>query len=323
MYLNPFLQMARRRFYWSPSRLGRIVWSLLTNLPRQIELFGILSLPVFKNLVSLDPVFAFKHLSTDYLFKGLSARDRAASFLHHYRFLKARLPERFLRQSLHHEIPLYELRNGDCVYTVTLGFPVQNAIFEGESRLELRVNGMQVYVLQFTVVPGRILQSSEKDVAFIQCLQGVKGRYQQVHSATKAFGDVAPPALLFSVLRGVATAWGIGEIAGISSRSHCRFSEASAELFQGAYDDFFTELGAARKSPDFFSIPLPFEAKPVEGIKNGHKSRTRKKRAFKLQIVDQVYRRMIDDSSAFSPEPHEVPFRELGAAAHPGAGSAS
>ena len=58
MYFDAFLQMARQRDNWAPQRVRRVAWSLISNLGSQIELFRILSLPAFKSLVLLDPVFA-------------------------------------------------------------------------------------------------------------------------------------------------------------------------------------------------------------------------------------------------------------------------
>lgn len=77
-------------------------------------------------------------------------------------------------------------------------------------------------------------------------------------------------------------------MAGIWGRSQFCYDEKSAALFQESYDDFFVELGATRDAADFYSSPLPVIEKSVDQIRNGHKSRTRKKRAFKLEIARQV-----------------------------------
>jgi hypothetical protein len=49
---------------------------------------------------------------------------------------------------------------------------------------------------------------------------------------------------------------------------------------------------------DFFRGPLPLPVKALDRIKNGHKSRTQKKRAFKLQIAEEVSRWMSRDTAA-------------------------
>lgn len=323
MFISSFIQMASQRYYWSsPSRLGRILWSITSNLHQQLEIFRILSLPVFNELVLRDPVFPFKYLSTKYLIDGLPSNERASCFVHHYKFLEARLPVRFLRQQHQREITLFETREAGSAYAVTLGFPPKNALFEGEMRLQLLVNGVQIYDLQFTIVPGWILGSKEKDVVFILRLQGMKGCYEQVRSATKALHEIAPPALLVAALQGIATAWGIREMAGICAKSQYSYNERSSALFIEAYDDFFIELGASRTTADFFSSPLPVIEKPLDLIRNGHKSRTLKKRAFKLQIADEVCRWMTEISPKVA-EPLAVPFRTRSVEAHSQARSAA
>ncbi|HEX3985964.1 MAG TPA: DUF535 family protein [Acidobacteriaceae bacterium] len=306
--------MAGQRYYWSsPSRLGRILWSITSNITRQFEIFRILSLPAFNQLVLLDPVFPFKYLSTIYLVGGLSAKERASCFVHHYQFLEARLPRPFLRQRHQREITLFERREGDRAYAIALGFPPKNAIWEGESSLQLLVNGISVYALQFTFIPGRVFRWDEKDVVVILRLQGMKGRYEEVRSATKALGEVAPQALLVAALQGIAKAWGIQRMAGIcaASQGAHKYAGCSASLFHQAYDEFFEELGATRMTANFYSSPLPLNEKPLNRIRNGHKSRTLRKRAFKLQIADEVCRFLKENSPQVA-EPFEVSVRRHG-----------
>jgi len=292
------MQMARQRRYWAPQRLGRVVWSIASNLRGQIELFRIFSLPVFRSLVLLDPIFLFRHLSRDFLFRGLSAKERTASILHHYRFLLSRISDYLLRQSGPWEIPLMEHRKNGIDFSVTLGLPSKYALFEGESLLQLFVDGVPVYGIQFTIVPGWVLHSEQRDVVFVQRLQGVKGCFEQVSAATSAFSDVAPPLLLMTVLQGIAAAWGIREIACISAQSQygSKFhnDDRSSALIRRAYDEFFLELGAARVSADFFSLSLPVEGKPIEAIGNGHKARTRRKRVFRDEIANRVCQTILE-----------------------------
>jgi uncharacterized protein VirK/YbjX len=290
MYLVPFLYMARQKFYWSPQRLGRIAWSIASNLHQHIEILRIFSRPAFKSLVLLDPVFPFRHLSTWYLIPGLTANERSASVIHHYRILTSRISSRVLRRYGHGEIQVLEHWKNDTRFSVALGPPAKNSIWEGESVLQLSVDRVPVYRLQFTIVPGWVLHSEEPDVFVVQRLQGVKGCFDQISNATKAFGDIAPPALLIAVLQGMAEAWDIHQMACISAKTQYsrNFNESSSALFKQAYDDFFLQLGATRVCNDFFSLPLPLEEKPLDLIGNGHKARTRKKRALRQEIANRA-----------------------------------
>jgi len=292
------MRLARQKDYWAPKRLGRILWSISSNLRGQIELLRIFSLPAFRYMVLLDPVFPFRHLSTEFLFRGLSAKERTASLLHHYRFFISRISNHLVRQFGHWEIPVIEHRKNGRDFAVTLGPPGRNDLWEGESLLQLLVDGVPVYHLQFTIVPGWVLHSEQTDVVLVQRLQGVKGCFEPVSAATGAFGNAAPPLLLVTVLQGIAAAWGIHEMACVSAKSQisrklCN-DERSSALFRQAYDDFFLELGATRISADFFSLSLPIEEKPIELVGNGHKARTRKKRAFRHEIAARACQKLLE-----------------------------
>ena len=284
MYFGALTHLARHRFYWDPRRLARAAWAFMSNPRGQMDLLRIFSLPAFREMVLLEPVFPFRHLSRNFLLPGLTARMRTAGILHHYRFLIA-------RNNPLREVSLLEHESDGREFTVTLGPPVANAMMEGESLLQLQVGRTPVYQLQFTIVPGGVVHSEQRDVVFVQRLQGAKGCFEQISAATRAFADVAPPLLLFTVLEGIAAAWGIHEMACISGESQlsCRlYNEGSSTPFREAYDDFFVQLGARRVSADLFSLPLPIADKPMDRISNGHKARTRRKRALRHEIANRV-----------------------------------
>ena len=289
MYVGTLTHLVRHRFYWNPRRLTRAAWAFISNPRGQMELLRIFSLPAFRAMVLLEPVFPFRHLSRNFLLPGLSGRMRTAGILHHYRFLIAR------NDSLR-EVSLLEHESQGREFAVTLGPPVAHALMEGEALLQLLVDGTPVYQLQFTIVPGRLVHSEQRDVLFVQRLQGAKGCFEQISAATRAFADVAPPLLLVSVLEGIAAAWGIHEMAGISGESQlsCRlYNEGSSAPFREAYDDFFVQLGARRVCADLFSLPLPIADKPMDRISNGHRARTRRKRAFRHEIANRVCQRIL------------------------------
>ncbi len=292
LYFAPLTQMARQRANWAPRRLGRVAWSFAIDLRAHLELFRIFSQPPFRSLVLLDPVFSFRHLSRDFLFRGLGPNERTACVLHHYRFLLSRMSDRLLRELGNPGFPVMEQRSDGRNFSVTLGRPGKKDIWEGETLLQLLVDSVPVYCLQFTIIPGWVLQSEQRDVIFLQRIQGSKGCFEQVNAATKAFNDIAPPLLLLAVLQGIAAAWGIRAMACISARSQISSQrcddERSLTLFRQAYDDLFLQLGATRVSADFCWLPLPLQEKPIELIGNGHKSRTRRKRAFRREIAQRV-----------------------------------
>ncbi|HXC94819.1 MAG TPA: DUF535 family protein [Edaphobacter sp.] len=283
-----FLQLTRHGYYWFPPRLLRIVWALATHALSQRQVFAVLARSSLKRLPFIEPEFPFKYLSRDYLVRGLSVRQRASCFTHHYQRLHDSIPALLLSQVLHGELQLLEERDGQNQYCIAMGL-ARTEVREGEIFLHLKVNGEPVYVLQFTIVPGTIVGSTARDVLLISRLQGMKGCYTQVHAATKVFHEVAPPALLLAVLQGIAQALDIRELAGVCATSQFSYTPSCAATFTDAYDDFFTKIGAVRSDGLFYLSPIPVEDKPLQDIRNGHKARTRKKRAFKLEIADRAH----------------------------------
>lgn len=289
MLISPFLQLARQRYYWSPPRLFRIFWAILTNIGRQFQVFRVLAIPAYQSLLFTEPSLPFKYLSNNYLVRGLTVGERAACLMHHYRQLQTALPPTLLRQALARDTTVFATQAGECDYSITLGFSRAD-VREGELFLKLNANGVAIAILQFTLVPGSIAQSGAADVILVSRLQGMKGCFKQIHQATKALNDVAPPALLFAALQGVALACGIREMAGVSAANQFSYVPECSRTFKEAYDEFFIQLGAVRSSALFYSSALPVEEKSVEQVKRGHKIRTRRKRAFKLAVAEEVCR---------------------------------
>jgi uncharacterized protein VirK/YbjX len=288
VFLQSFLTLSREKHYWAPSRTARIVWAVLTNLKRQIKVCRLLASPALRAVVALVPTSPFKYLSGRYLVRGLTIEQRTECFLHHYRRLQAIFPPNLLRRILQRDFTVYETREGGNLYTVVLGLS-RGAAWEGELILRLDVDGALLYTLQFNLAPGWIIGSHAEDALLILRLQGVKGCYAQIHAATKAFRDVAPPALLLAVLQGVARICGVREMAGICATSQMAYSQSCSASFKEDYDNFFIQLGAVRSTADFYSIPFLLADKSVDHVKNGHKSRTRKRRAFRLQVAQDVF----------------------------------
>jgi uncharacterized protein VirK/YbjX len=289
IFLSSLWKLARQKYYWSPTRLMRIVWTMARNISTQIRVLGVLSRPAYRQVMKVNPRFPLKYSGLDYLARGLTVAQQAECFIHHYRRLPDLLPENVLLQLLLEDVLLDEIRRGDDLFLVKMGLsrPWDD---EGELSLSFEVNGIVVFVLSFTIIPGWVVRSAAQEVVLISRLQGVKGSYDEIQRATRAMYDVAPPALLFAALCGVAEAYGIKAMAGIAGamKPEFHFYEGEAAHIQQAYDGFFAELGAIRGAADFYLAPMPPPEKPMTSIKPGHKIRTRKKRAFKREIMQRV-----------------------------------
>jgi uncharacterized protein VirK/YbjX len=296
-YLRPLPAWAHRKRTWSPDLLAGVVWRCLCNLGTHRRVLQLLKLPPLAEAARANPRFAYKYLTHDYLARGLATTQRASSFLHHYTRMHTALPDRALSEILGHLLKVYEIDADGNRFTISMGLS-RDFDKEGEFSLNLHVDGEVIHLLCFTIVPGDIVGSEAPEVLLISRNQGMKGSYELIRRATKALHDVSPAALLFASLQGVALAFGIGHIAGVCAARQSSFTESSAAEFGQAYDDFFSAIGLPLTPTGFFLASVPVEAKSLATVKKGHKLRTRRKRAFKLQIQSATadfFRRQMPD----------------------------
>lgn len=293
VFLGPAAALAQKWETWSPARIARVVWGALSNLGAGCEILRLLKIPAYAEFLRVDPRFTFKSLIRDYLVRGFTITERAACFLHHYRRLHAGMSPSLLHRTLHEHVTIYESLANSARYEITLCYS-RDIEKEGELSLNLHVDGAIVFILSFNIVPGWVTKSQTDEVLLITRLQGSRGYYRQIRLATRDLHDVGPAALLLAALHGLAQAFGIGEMAGVCATRQSSYSEEFSSQYRSAYDDFFAEVGAARNSAGFFLSPIPMPEKPVELIKQGHKLRTREKRAFKRRVAAEVCQLLLE-----------------------------
>lgn len=272
-------------------RFAGVLWRGLTNIGPCFEVHRFIQLPQFAETAKNNPKFAFRFLFHRYLARRFTVTERASCFLYHYRYLLARLSDHALQQILDTDVLLCEFPDCDHRILLTIGSS-RSTNREGELSLNLQVDSDIIFVLSFSIVPGRVVKSEAVNTLLITRIQGARGHYSQISFATKALHDVAPCALLFAALQGVADALEIGEIAGVCATEQSRYTPESAAIFKLNYDDFFSELGMAKSASGFFLSDVPIKGKPLAAIKRGHKLRTKEKRAFKRQIAEDVCRQL-------------------------------
>ena len=285
--LGPLAALARQKKMWSPQLLAGALWRLATNLGRHRRIQRVLRLPEYAQLARGEARFPFKYLTRGYLSWNLTVAERAACFERHYLRLHEMLPGAFLLSIVKRDATIFVLEDGEDRYEITLGLP-RDHDKEGELSLNLVANGQTIYILSFTIVPGRALHREAEDVFLISRLQGVKGFLKQVQRATKALHDVAPAALLVAALQGLGEAMDVKEMACVRAQDQHSYSPEYERPFRANYDDFFVELGARKNEAKVYVAPIPLREKPMLQIKQGHKLRTREKREFKREVAEKV-----------------------------------
>jgi uncharacterized protein VirK/YbjX len=285
-------QLVQHKEYWSAHRIARgmiYLPSMLATIPALYKLLKVLTVPSMMGLLHEHPMLPFKYLSKFYISRGLSKRSRAAAITHHYGFIRNNFCETLLADTLHRRALILESQTDTAAVRIYMALSSQ--IFkEGELSLYLQVDGVDIYVLSFSFISGKIVESPEETVILIGRIQGIRGCFPQIRAATKALHDISPPALLVSALQGIAQALDITCMAGISAADHvARSSDKCPELIDN-YDAFFAALGANKNDSNFFVGDFMAPEKPITLVKRSHRSRALKKRAFKRQISETTSR---------------------------------
>jgi uncharacterized protein VirK/YbjX len=301
IYLRQFLTLARNGESLSPLRIARLIWGGLTSIAAQPKIIRLLRLEPYTQIAQGDPRFAFKYVTLEYLAHGMSTSERAACFLWHYNRLHATLPNLLLRDIMVGAIPIFEICEDHHRFAITIGMsrPANN---EGEMSLSLLVDDEIVFILGFTIVPGWVVKSKAREVLLISRIQGMRGRFDEISLATKILWNVAPSPLLLAAMQGFGEAFGINELAGVSSTTHrYAIDDEHAPHVESAYDGFFEALGVTRTPNGYFSSPIPMKEKPLALIKRGHKIRTKQKRAFKEEVQNAFASFFKEQCAAASP----------------------
>jgi len=233
-----------------------------------------------------SPLMMFKYLS-DYLKTGFSRRERASILVRHYTVLRNRAPAQFFHAIVGKGLELWRQSFGENTYSIFLTFP-RGTDSEGDLALIFRANAMGIYTLSFTIGPGSIAGLDATNVMYIARVQGKGKALDRIRCATKDCLDTSPAALLVSAAEGIALDLELGRIIGVSGQAQISAQRASLRSLVTAYDQFWIALGGQRLDRDMYQLTVPLTEKPLRSIKRSHRSRVRRKRAFKKLVGEQV-----------------------------------
>jgi uncharacterized protein VirK/YbjX len=292
--LLSILSYFAREVICSPARIVRVLWRMATNIPMQFRVFELLKIRAIAGFVCSNPRFLFKYLPPRYLARDLPAPTRTACFLHHYRSLHRVLSDSLLRRVLQGDVALFQMREGDHLFEITMGRSrhianSRHVDHEGELSLNLLVDGAHVFILSFTIVPGWVVESDSPDVLMISRIQGGLDVFQKIQLASRAMLGIPPEMLLLAVLQGVGEAFGIRQMAGVSAFRHICYCHEDDAIFKRAYDELFTRIGATRNAIGYFVASFPLLEKPMSEVKRGQKTRSRARRALRRQMAIDAF----------------------------------
>lgn len=237
-------------------------------------------------VVRAAPLLMFKYLS-DYLKTGFSRSERASILMHHYTVLRDRAREQFFHAIVGEGVELWRESFGENIYSIFLKFP-RETHSEGDLALIFRAGATGIYTLSFTIGPGSIAGLDAKHVMYVARVQGRGKALDRIRTATKDCLDISPAALLVAAAEGIALDLELERIIGVGGHAHISAERASPRSLLTKYDEFWIALGAQKLDHDMYQLTVPFTEKPLRSIKRSHRSRVRRKRAYKKFVSEQV-----------------------------------
>lgn len=224
----------------------------------------------------------------NYLTRGLGGVSAFQCYLDNYSFLLSRVKADKCEALFLKRKEIIQRFSGTIKHSIGIETTVQHD-HEGELTIHYIFDNFIVYSLSFSFVKGRVINCEDQDVILISRMQGSIYFADRARELTKLMEDVTPQALLFAVLRGMACAFRIDTIVGVSASRQCTGVAPNQKTMLNTYDLFFEAIGAAKTDAGYYLAPSRpnYENSNVE---SHHKSRTRRKRKLKTEFFDQSYK---------------------------------
>jgi hypothetical protein len=255
---------------------------IIALLLGHLEVVRQLNLPGPRALTQRHPNYVNKYM-TEYLAKDFGQKSRRKILQFHHQYLIRHLIESFYDQVLQNKPILWQEKIDQNNYAISISF---NSVWHSEGDLSLTFDrdGLSLYEISFSVVPGELVGSEAGQVLLIGRVQGRKGQAEAIKLSTKACYDIAPPHLLVTAAESIASVLAINVIGGVSNGQQIAKSVFDAQGCYFDYDAFWEKHLVRNKPANIYIISIPFPEKPIEQISATHRRRTRMKRRLRKQI---------------------------------------
>ncbi len=264
------------------------------------EVSRALALPRVNALIDHYPRSTFKYLHK-YLARSFQPSERALALSHHYRYLNERINSAFIPRICRETIVLWQCVAEGFKYEIGLSYPKNE---EGELFLSFRENGTAIFTLAFTIVPGCMFKLTNGPVIFIGRFQGVASQKVAIKRAGSLCHEVVPATLLLDTVRAIARTLSIPGIVGVSAANQVCLRDHHRAGATAIYDEFWLAAGASQIGNIGYHMPTVKEDTPLSEIKNKYRSRTKRKRAFRGQLAEEVTRSFV--TQCLAPSAHRV-----------------
>jgi uncharacterized protein VirK/YbjX len=253
--------------------------------PTQRWLALLNSHPALLECVALEPT-AVRKIYRPYMSATLNTEQRLAVLTSHYAFMFSRGLAAMLAQACRSGFPLARITGKTGIaYDVQLR-AVGTCGREGELVLQLCCAGAVVYSTAFTFW-------TEDGVARvgIGCVQGPRGAdaMAAIKQATRELHGLRAKALLVGLVQQLGNALGCTELRLVGNANRTPGPSLDNGTVRADYEQFWRELGAARRCDGDFTLPCaPLAPLALEDVVQKRRSEARKRHQMLQDVTSDV-----------------------------------
>jgi hypothetical protein len=256
-------------------RDGSTVWDIIQRLLNSDEYVYVSS---SKSHINLNKCFDGQYLS-----RTLPMNQRVVCFLTTHQILQKNLCFDKIQTIYFNECEIWSNVKNAMRLAAVLSAPKYNRA-EGELYLTFKANGVPLYTISFSFVPGHVVDRPCDCAILISKMQGKPGEHARLREAAKAFREINAQSVLFAVLCGIGAAVDARYLASVDARNQISFQQYLVEVFERNYDHFLESQGAERTPGGYYVAELPITPKPLSDVSPLHRLRAKKKRILKEAI---------------------------------------
>jgi uncharacterized protein VirK/YbjX len=240
-----------------------------------------------------NPTFLYKFIG-DYLACSFSTQERLKILQNHYEFIHEHFKSHLLFSSLKTGIIIWSKTSEHSNHSIRLTSSSNMQFEEGELLVQYHYNSQCIFSLAFTIVPGETLGLQAKHVIFIGGSQGKGKSTVQMRSAAISNNEIYPPAMLIVALQAFSKVLNISIIAGVTSKNQItNCVNSNTQRYYSTYDLLWIASGGKNVNNMFYYFSNSLHEKDINLIKRNHRLRTKQKRKYKHDIMEEIYSNLL------------------------------
>ncbi|MDE2388330.1 MAG: DUF535 family protein [Betaproteobacteria bacterium] len=229
----------------------------------------------------------FTKFTGRYFAKFLSPREKLMIQCNHYAFLDRIISDDDFFLNIKKGITIWTQEYNTCNDKQSIVLKTPNlSKREGEIVLEYFFNNTLLYFITFSFSPGTIFGLPNEQLIAIGGSQGRYSHSELTRNASKLNGEINPSTALILALKAISRVLGIKILLGIKVSQHSSLN-INPEIGYFSYDDLWSK-NYGEEYPNYYVIPTDTLRKVSDTVEGSHKSRTRKKRIRKEDMINQI-----------------------------------